>query len=106
MKPRLLSLIFIAGLMLICSAEILACSCAFGGGAPCQEFWRVDAVFSGTVVRSGRITVDEGSYKRDMRLLRMTVEQPVRGMQTAEVDIVTGWGGGDCGYEFQVGKRY
>lgn len=104
MKPILSGLAFIALLLVAQTAS--ACSCAFGGGAPCQEYWRVDAVFSGTVVSSGRITVDHGSYKSDMRLLRMTVEQPIRGIQSAELDVITGWGGGDCGYGFQVGKRY
>ncbi len=106
MKRHLLSLVFIAGLTLISSAKALGCTCGFGGGAPCQEFWRVDAVFAGTVVGSGKINVDEGGYKHDMRLVRLTVDQPIRGMQTAEVDVVTGWGGGDCGYGFKIGERY
>ena len=94
--------LFIVGL---CGVDARACSCAFGGGAPCQEYWRVDAVFAGTVVGSSKIDVDDG-YKHTMRLLRMTVEQPIRGMQAAEVDVVTGWGGGDCGYGFKMGERY
>jgi hypothetical protein len=83
-----------------------ACTCNFGGSAPCQEYWRVDAVFSGTVVSSGKIVVDNGSYTSERRLVHITVEQPLRGIQTAEVDVVTGWGGGDCGYGFKVGQRY
>lgn len=106
MKPRLFSLVFIAGLILVFSASALACSCQFGGSAPCQEFWRVDAVFAGTVVGSGNIDIDEGGYKQEMRLVHLTVEQPVRGMQAAEVEVVTGWGGGDCGYGFKIGQRY
>jgi len=106
MKPRLLSLIFIAGLTLLSSAEAIACSCQFGGGAPCQEFWRVDAVFAGTVVGSSKITVNEGEFKHDMRLVRLTVDQPIRGMQSTEVDVLTGLGGGDCGYGFKIGQRY
>jgi 5-hydroxyisourate hydrolase-like protein (transthyretin family) len=91
--------------LLFVAQTVSACSCAFGG-APCQEYWRVDAVFSGTVVSSGKITVDQGSYKSEMRLLHMMIEQPIRGIQTPELDVITGWGGGDCGYGFQVGKRY
>ena len=106
MKTRLFSSIFIAGFMFICSAEALACSCQFGGSAPCQEFWRVDAVFAGTVVGSSKITVNEGEFKHDLRLVRLTVDQPIRGMHAAEVDVVTGWGGGDCGYGFKMGQRY
>lgn len=106
MKSRFLSFALIAGIMLVSSANVFACSCQFGGSVPCQEFWRVDAVFSGTVVSSGKIKVDRGSYKSDMRLVHLTVDQPIRGMQTAEVDVITGWGGGDCGYGFKPGQRY
>lgn len=106
MKPRLLSLVFIALLTFICSAEVLACSCAFGGGAPCQEFWRVDAVFAGTVVGSRHITVSEGEFKHEMRLVRLTVDQPLRGMTATDVEVLTGLGGGDCGYGFKIGQRY
>lgn len=106
MNTRLLSLIFIAGLIFISSAEVLACSCAFGGGAPCEEFWRADAVFAGTVVGGSRITVKEGEFKHEMRLVRLTVDQPIRGMQATEVDVLTGLGGGDCGYGFKIGQRY
>jgi 5-hydroxyisourate hydrolase-like protein (transthyretin family) len=98
-------LVFLAAVLLI-SSSAFACSCQFGGGAPCQDFWQADAVFSGTAVSSGKINVVEGGFKSDMRLLRFTVDQPFRGMQAAEVEVLTGWGGGDCGYEFKVGQRY
>ncbi len=106
MKRHLLSLLFIVGLTFISSLKVLACSCGFGGGAPCQEFWRADAVFAGTVVASGKINVEEAGYKFDRRLVHLTVDQPVRGMQSSEVDVITGWGGGDCGYGFKLGQRY
>src|SRR6186997_2980359 len=106
MKSRFLFLFLIAGLMLISSANVLACSCAFGGGAPCQDFWRADAVFAGTVVGSGKINVEQGEFKHEMRLVRLTVDQPIRGMQSADVEVITGWGGGDCGYGFKLGQRY
>lgn len=103
-RPKFLLLT--AGAMLLFCADIFACSCQFGGSAPCQEFWRADAVFAGTVVASGKIDVEEAGYKHDMRLVRFTVDQPIRGMQAAEVDVITGWGGGDCGYGFKMGQRY
>jgi hypothetical protein len=105
MKYWQILLAFIA-VLIFNAPDTRACSCAFGGSAPCQEYWRVDAVFAGTVVSSGHVNVDHGSYKSDMRLLHMTIEQPIRGIKTTEVDVLTGWGGGDCGYGFEVGKRY
>jgi protocatechuate 3,4-dioxygenase beta subunit len=99
------SVLFIA-LVGAWSAEVLACSCA-GDPPPCEAFWRADAVFAGTVVKSGKIKLDDGAGdKRDYRLVHLTVDQPIRGMQTAEVDVITGWGGGDCGFGFSVGERY
>src|SRR5262245_9980378 len=100
MKLRFLIPVFVTAMILTFAANAWACSCAFGGSAPCQEFWRVQAVFAGTVVATGKINVDEGGYKHDMRLVHFTVDQPIRGMQSAEVDVLTGWGGGDCGYGF------
>jgi protocatechuate 3,4-dioxygenase beta subunit len=38
--------------------------------------------------------------------VRLTVDQPIRGMQSADVEVITGWGGGDCGYGFKLGQRY
>lgn len=98
-------LVFLAAVVFT-SSSAFACTCAFGGGAPCQEFWRADAVFSGTAVSSGSIDVDYGGFKSEKRLLRFTVDQPFRGMQSAEVEVITGWGGGDCGYQFKIGQRY
>lgn len=102
--PRTLIFILVLFIVGLCGVDARACSCA-EGSAPCQEYWRVDAVFAGTVVGSSKIDVDDG-YKHTMRVIRMTVEQPIRGMTTAEVDVMTGWGGGDCGYGFKMGERY
>jgi hypothetical protein len=105
MKSRLFLLAFVVGVMLLSSPRVMACFCS-GGGAPCQEFWRADAVFAGTVVGGGAVTLEEGGHKFERRLVRLTVDQPVRGMQSAEVEVVTGWGETDCGYGFKLGQRY
>ena len=86
--------------------EARACSCVFGGLSPCQEYWKTDAVFVGAVVGESKFTVEEGSYKHTMRLVRLSVEQPLRGIEGTEAEVATGWGGGDCGYQFRLGARY
>jgi hypothetical protein len=87
--------------------DAAACSCRFGGGAPCEEYWRVDAVFTGRVTGSSEITVDEGAYKSSQRVVRLIVEERFRGdVEKVETEVVTGWGGGDCGYGFKTGERY
>lgn len=84
-----------------------ACTCAFGGGAPCREYWRADAIFTARVTGSSQITVEEGDFKYTRRAVRLIVEESFRGdVESVETEVITGWGGGDCGYEFKMGERY
>jgi hypothetical protein len=82
-----------------------ACSCAMSG-PPCQAAWSTDVVFAG-VVRSIE-SVDHpdlgGPYQA--RRVRFDVDRGFRGIASAVADVGTGTGGGDCGYRFEVGKRY
>src|SRR5262245_41907120 len=84
-----------------------ACVCA-GVGPPCQEYWRSDAVFSGTVVSQRVIEEREGgsddtSWKT---IVHFKIEQAFKGISGEFVEVVTGISGGDCGYQFKTGKRY
>ncbi|HWS86465.1 MAG TPA: carboxypeptidase-like regulatory domain-containing protein [Pyrinomonadaceae bacterium] len=92
-------------LLALLAREAGACTCA-GDRAPCQAYWQADAVFVGAVVGETKFTADEGAYKHRMRLVRLAVEQPLRGVEGSEVEVATGWGGGDCGYGFRQGRRY
>ena len=103
---RLLLLALALLLPALLAREARACSCMFGGSSPCQEFWRTDVVFAGLVVGESEFTQDEGAYKHTRRLVRFAVEQPLRGIEAAEVEVATGWGGSDCGYQFRRGQRY
>lgn len=87
-------------------ADVAACSCQDGGASPCQEYWRTDVVFTGMVVGSAKITISEGDSKFEQRLVRFEISQTFRGEQAAKAEIVTGWGGGDCGYSFKDGETY
>jgi hypothetical protein len=102
---------FVLGmLLLLChgfGVDAAACTCRFGGGAPCEEYWRVDAVFTGRVTGSSEIKVEEGTYKFSQRVVRLIVEERFRGdVEKVETEVLTGWGGGDCGYGFRMGERY
>jgi hypothetical protein len=83
-----------------------ACECLEGGVSMCQEYWRTDVVFLGTVVGSAKISINEGDYKYDQRLVRFEVVTTFRGEQKAKAEIVTGLDGGDCGYRFIDGETY
>jgi|SRR5581483_2378857 len=87
------------------SPQTFACSCS-ASGPPCQAYWRSDAIFAGTPISSSQISIDEEGHKRPMRLFRLRVDEPFRGVTGQEIDIITGFGGGDCGYEFEKGKKY
>jgi hypothetical protein len=86
--------------------DAAACECPEGGVSICQEYWRTDVVFLGTVVGSAKIAINEGDYKYDQRLVRFEVVATFRGDQKAKAEIVTGLGGGDCGYRFNEGETY
>jgi hypothetical protein len=86
-----------------------ACSC-LDVDSPCQAYQSSDVVVAGVVtdIRDDAvdITIDgvkAGSATR--RWIRLRVEEPLKG-GAREMTMVTGGGGGDCGYPFSVGGRY
>jgi hypothetical protein len=81
-----------------------ACSC-IPSGPPCQNYFRVDAVFIGTVRAIDEIEGDsEPRYHR--RSVHLTIDRALRGISGSTTDAITGMGGGDCGYSFVVGRQY
>jgi hypothetical protein len=56
------------------------------------------AVFSGSVLR-----IDEAG---DSMRVTFKIEGSWKGALSKEVVVVTGRGGGDCGYRFEVGQNY
>lgn len=93
--------------------EARACSCV-GPRPPCQAYWEASAVFVGAVTgerEPPRRTPEEWAKRAEagewpQRTFTFAVERPLRGVEGAQVEVATGFGGGDCGYDFQVGERY
>src|SRR5438477_11290076 len=86
-----------------------ACSCvlAVSGNPPCQSFWNTPVVFSGHVIEIKTIIPDEGPQKGwRSKLVRFAVTGDYRGNVGQSTEVLTGQGGGDCGFEFQVGQDY
>lgn len=83
----------------------LACSCGMSG-PPCQATWTADAVFSGIVQSVEMINHEDLGGPSQQRLVRFTIEQPFVNAGAGPIEIVTGMGGGDCGYAFTRGRRY
>lgn len=98
----LVSLVF---LLAVFAAEANACSCVTGG-TPCHDYWQATAVFTGTVIYSSTTTSKRGAYDIPQRIFRFNIDQRFRGVAGKEVEVRTGLGGGDCGYNFRLGGQY
>lgn len=66
-----------------------------------DELERSQAVFSGKVLEVNEM--NKGYMKKKVLL---EVAETWKGLSESQVIITTGSGGGDCGYEFQVGEEY
>jgi len=105
----LISLSIATALIALSISDVKACTCSFVG-PPCEEYWKSEAVFAGKVIKRSTFYAEEGEgdsrYKYQQVLARFSIEQAFKGIAGDEVEIVTGMGGGDCGYHFKDGERY
>jgi len=88
-----------------------ACSCS-DPGPPCRAMLLTDAIFVGKVTEirdpSANAQPDE-NLPRLFRRVNFLVEEPFRAAgvkKGATLVVLTGFGGGDCGYAFVIGERY
>ena len=106
----LISLSIATVLLTLPISDVIACDCMFGGSPPCEEYWRSEVVFAGKVVKKSTFYVEEGEgdsrYKYQQVLVRFSIERAFKGISGDEAEIVTGMGGGDCGFHFKDGERY
>ena len=91
--------------LMLMAEETLGCSCPMSG-PPCQAASTADSVFVGTVRGIESIDRDPSSGFDRLVLVRMDVERWFVNAVPRQVEIVTGPGGGDCGYRFANGGRY
>lgn len=92
----------------LAAPDVYGCSC-MSSGPPCQAYFQADAVFVGTVasIAVRKTTVDGNPESLfDRRVVHVAVDRIGRGVQTSSVELWTGMGGGDCGFDFKVGSRY
>lgn len=99
--------IFAALVMLVSlTPTAKACSC-MESGPPCQAYWPASAVFTGQVIQVTTFTSDQENLPGyQQKLVRFAVSQTFRGVSGMTVETITGNGGGDCGYPFEVGQSY
>lgn len=56
--------------------------------------------------RGDRELSEEEEDRMFLRCIRFVVETPFKGVTEKNFEIDTGWGTGDCGYDFRRGERY
>ncbi|HEV3468120.1 MAG TPA: carboxypeptidase regulatory-like domain-containing protein [Pyrinomonadaceae bacterium] len=105
MRRKLFLALLTAAAGLLSAGRASGCSCAVPG-PPCQEYGRASAVFVGTVVGLQTSKRGGGRYEFAPRVFRFSVEQAFSGVEGAEVEVATGRGGADCGYNFRKGEKY
>ena len=87
------------------ATRAFACSCA-GPSAPCEEYWEATAVFIGTVIEGKLVTVKEGDFEHQSAPCESRFDEAFRGVEGAEVEVLTGLGGGDCGFGFRRAQQF
>jgi metalloproteinase inhibitor 2 len=103
--PRTLILILAVLIVGLCAVDARACTCS-GERAACQAYWEASAVFIGTVIEGRLVTVKEGDYEHQMNAVRISIDEAFRGVEGAEVEVLTGRGGGDCGFGFRRAQQF
>jgi hypothetical protein len=88
---------------LIGSLRAWSCECAVVGSGDTnyrQALQYSDAVFRGTVLEVLPL------HAVDNRVIVLEADAVWKGITSRRVFLFTGTGGGDCGYSFEVGKKY
>lgn len=100
-----------AGLfMILAVGSAYGCYCG-ADASPCQGYGRSAAVFIGTPIAVRTVELKPGTSKESPeywlpRIFKFTVEQSFLGVQPGELEVGTGMGSSDCGYDFKLGQRY
>ena len=96
---------FLVSILTLSADSAAACSCA-GVMTPCHAYGEASAVFLGTVIESKFVKIKDGDFEHEMRSVRLSIDTPFRGVEGAEVEVITGSGGGDCGFYFRQSQQY
>lgn len=87
-----------------------ACSCFLESLSPCHMLEIHEAMFVGDVltVREARSQTASNLPSHPMRIFRFRVIESftANAHKGDELEVQTGIGGGDCGYQFELGQRY
>lgn len=110
MKSRLALLSILALLVGAAPAEAPAarCTCMSPKRPTCEVWWQTAAIFVGRVIDIDRVTEDlEDGGEKESKIVTLRIQERLRGLERErEVEVRTGAGGGDCGFDFQRNEVY
>lgn len=106
MKRAVFSSVGVVVLLTLARVDGFACTCALP--YPQQSLRRQvrTALGEARAVFSGKVIEVRDDPETSSVVVRLKVERVWKGSPPAEVRVVTGRGGGDCGYRFEVGESY
>ena len=106
MRSRTWRMVILLAVMVIAGQrDVLGCTCGMSG-PPCQATWMVDSIFVGTVISISPIDHVSLGEPYQSNLVTFKVERGYMNTAPGSLQIVTGMGGGDCGYRFKTGHTY
>lgn len=110
MRTRFLCLMIFSVVILFGFESIKACSCA-NSPSPIAEYKTTPIVFIGKVksIVEDKAKIERFGEEDEVRtglVAYLDVIEPFKGLKQKEATIITGGGGGDCGFHFEVGKTY
>jgi hypothetical protein len=106
-RERYSEAIFLVLLFLCSLPRAFACSCG-GYERPCQSL-AANVAFVGTVLETVAVEREQTVSGRKVSFngydIRFRVDEPLRGVDSAQLVLGTGSGGGDCGTPYPPGTR-
>ena len=106
MKRVVFSLVGVVVLVMLARVEGFACTCASPYPTPSLKTQVRTALSEARAVFSGKVLEVTDDPQALSVVVRLRVERVWKGSPGREVRLVTGRGGGDCGYSFEVGGSY
>jgi hypothetical protein len=86
-------------------SESFACIC-MSSGPPCQAAWASDVVFTGTVLSIEAVEIKTWETVYPSKLVTFSIDRGFINSPSGSAEVMTGAGGGDCGYRFTPGGTY
>lgn len=104
--PVVTTLALVLALLVVRPAAACSCIGDFRSDQPCESYWG-STVFAGRAVAVEEFPAGpEQQAWESHKVFRFDVLEGFAGVDGPTIEIRTGMGGGDCGFEFRLGQSY